>query len=246
MKLLDMNSVIGFVNQEITQFHQNKLSKLETIKLKEVLRKKNPYLFRAKNVQSAQEIVEGMLSASLSSSEEKMFGDFLESLALFISAQTCDGRKSSASGIDLEFERDNTIYLVSIKSGPNWGNSSQKKALREDFRKARTIQRQSIKDKVIQPVLGICYGKTQTTDNGIYMQITGQRFWHFVSGDPDLYIKLIEPISHRAEYHNEDFDSKKSAVENRLVEEFIEDFCDESGVIQWDKLVQFNSGNLIE
>lgn len=244
--MLDMNAVTEFVNREIIQFHQNRLSKLETIRLKEVLRRKNPYLFRAKNVKSAQEIVEGMLSASLSSSEEKMFGDFLESLALFISAQTCDGRKSSASGIDLEFERDNTIYLVSIKSGPSWGNSSQKKALREDFRKARTIQRQAIKDKVIQPVLGICYGKTYTTDNGIYMQIMGQSFWHFISGDPDLYTKLIEPISHQAQYHNEGFDSNKAELENRLVKEFVDEFVSDSGIILWERLVEFNSGNLAE
>ena len=28
-------------------------------------------------------------------------------------------------GIDLEFDKDGVRYIVTIKSGPNWGNSSQ-------------------------------------------------------------------------------------------------------------------------
>ena len=243
MKPLDIPSVENFVNSEIINFHNNRLQTLEKVKLRDVLRRKNPYLFRAKNMQSAQEIVAGMLDATLSSSEEKMFGDFLESLAIFISAHTCDGRKSSATGIDLEFEHDSVNYLVSIKSGPNWGNSSQKRALRDNFLNAKRILQQGTKNR-IQPVLGIYYGKTRTTDNGIYQQIMGQSFWHFISGDPDLFVNIIEPIAYRAKEHNENFDMKRSALENRLVKEFVEEFCNEEGMIQWEKLVRFNSGNI--
>jgi uncharacterized membrane protein YheB (UPF0754 family) len=109
MKPLNMDLVNEFVNNEIVEFHHNRLNKLEQVQLKAVLKRKNPYLFRAKNMQSAQEVIRGMLDASLSSSEEKMFGDFLESLAIFVSSQTCHGRKSSATGIDLEFEQDDII-----------------------------------------------------------------------------------------------------------------------------------------
>jgi hypothetical protein len=54
-----------------------------------------------------------------------MFGDFLEQLAIFVNKKVYGGVKSSAEGIDLEFEKDNIKYIVTIKSGPNWGNSGQ-------------------------------------------------------------------------------------------------------------------------
>jgi hypothetical protein len=185
-----------------------------------------------------------MLDALLSSSEEKIFGDFLESLAIFVSQQTSDGRKSSASGIDLEFQSDDTLYLVSIKSGPNWGNSSQYQSLRENFRKALVVQKQVRAPVRIQPVLGICYGKTRTTDNGHYLKITGQNFWYFLSNDHNLYIDIIEPIGHRARHHNDEFVKKKAALQNRLAITFIQDFCLPDGQINWVELVSFNSGNL--
>jgi len=160
METVDRQAVCDFVNREIVRFHQARLRRLEEISLTEVLRKKNPYLFRAKNMLTASELVRAILDAFLSSSEEKLFGDFLEQLALFISQQTCGGIKSSAQGIDLEFDREGTHYLVSIKSGPNWGNSSQYARLEEDFKRAVKVQRQAHLAARIQPVLGICYGNT--------------------------------------------------------------------------------------
>jgi len=133
MNRIDMGKVSQFVNQNISRFHENKLISLQSLNLKLVLRKKNPYLFRAKNLNIAAELVVSILDAYLSSSEEKLFGDFLEELGIFISAKTCGGRKSVATGIDLEFERGATLYLVSIKSGPNWGNSSQQGKQEGDF-----------------------------------------------------------------------------------------------------------------
>ena len=50
-------------------------------------------------------------------------------------------KSSSAEGIDLEFDRDGIRWLVSIKSGPNWGNSSQINKMRDNFKKATRIAR---------------------------------------------------------------------------------------------------------
>ena len=76
------------------------------------------------------------MDAFLSASEEKSFGDFLEELAIFISTLSYNGRKSSATGIDLEFNKKDVHYIISVKSGPNWGNSSQQKRQIDDFNKA--------------------------------------------------------------------------------------------------------------
>lgn len=245
MKALSLDMVNEFISEQLDLLEQLQLVELNSIELYNLLELNYPFFLKVKPTHSAANFVCYMLDATLSSSEEKMFGDFLESLAIFISAQTSGGRKSSATGIDLEFEQDGIIYLVSIKSGPNWGNSSQKQALRNNFLTAKKVLQQGTNAR-IQPVLGICYGKSRTTDNGVYQQIMGQNFWYFISGNKNLYTEIIEPVGYRAKYHNEDFDGKRSALENRLAKEFIDQFCNDSGTIQWDKLVQFNSGNLIE
>src|SRR5690606_25002632 len=143
-------------------FHQGKLRSLATIQLTKLLKSKNPYLFRAKNLLLAQDLVTALLDAHISSSEEEHFGQFLEKLAIFIAGKTCDGWKSSQVGIDLEFFAHDTYYLVQIKSGTNWGNSSQQKRLADDFDRAVAAAKAAGHQQV-EAVLGICYGNTRTT-----------------------------------------------------------------------------------
>ncbi len=48
MEKLNIGDINDFVNKNISIFHQSKLSSLQSINLKGVLNKKNPYLFKAK------------------------------------------------------------------------------------------------------------------------------------------------------------------------------------------------------
>lgn len=216
---------------------------MEGLKLDKLLTK-NPYLFKAKHIMTAGELVSGLLEAFLSSSEEKLFGDFLESLAVFVAEMTCGGHKSSAPGVDLEFINNGIHYIVSVKSGPNWGNSSQQDKLEQDLRNAVTRVKQSKRGANVQPVLGICYGKTKTSYLRGYMKVVGQNFWYLISENPQLYTDIIAPIGYRSKEHNESFLVEKNKVINRFTKQFIDRFCDESGAIDWAKLVEFNSGNL--
>ncbi len=118
MNPLCLDKVNSYVNENIVDFHQRRIVSLETLRLNDLL-KKNPYLFKAKNITTAGDLIVGLLDARLSSSEEKLFGDFLEDLAIFIASRTCDGHKSTAPGVDLEFENKGIYYIVSIKSGTN-------------------------------------------------------------------------------------------------------------------------------
>lgn len=111
MKTISLNEVTEFVNQNIGEFHENRINRVKKIKLREILQKKNPYLFKAKNILTAQRLIESLLQAYLSSSEEELFGDFLEELAIFVASKTHNGRKSPGSGIDLEFTRDGVVIL---------------------------------------------------------------------------------------------------------------------------------------
>ena len=204
---------------------------------------KNPYLFKAKNITEANDLIENLLNAFLSSSEEKLFGDFLEGLAVFVAQKTSGGHKSTASGVDLEFFNTGIHYVVSIKSGPNWGNSSQQDKLEEDLKTAVSRVKQSKRGLNVQPVLGICYGKTKTSYVRGYLKVVGQNFWYLISENKNLYTDIVEPVGYRAKEHNDNFDLERGRVKNLFTMQFVARFCYDSGLIDWNKLVEFNSGN---
>jgi hypothetical protein len=242
MNHLDLSEVCEFVNENIVDFHERRISSLENLNLYTLLRK-NPYLFKAKNISTANEWITGLLDAFLSSSEEKLFGDFLEELAIFIAGKTFNGHKSSATGVDLEFFKKDVHYIVSIKSGTNWGNSSQHKKLEQDLANAVRRIQQSHHALNVRAVLGICYGKTKTNILHGYLKFVGQNFWYLISDNKELYKDIIEPIGYRAKEHNEVFYREKNRVVNRFSKLFLDAYCFENGDINWDKLVEFNSGN---
>ena len=105
--------------------------------------------------------LKNILDAFLSSSEEGLFGIFLEDLAIFVCNQVFGGRKSSAEGIDLEFERnDNKIYRLYQIWPQTEGNSSQIKKMRDSFRKAKRILGTNVYSQInIVAVNGCCYGR---------------------------------------------------------------------------------------
>jgi hypothetical protein len=238
---LDLEQVAQYVNDNIGTFHHARLEGLKKLKLVSLLKRKNPYLFRAKNL-APTALVSSLLDAFLSSSEEKHFGDFLEALAIFVSQQTANGVKSGVTGADLEFARNGVRYVVSIKSGPNWGNSSQYKALKANFKTAVKVLKQSKQIGEVQPVLGICYGSVTPVNNGEYLKLTGQAFWHFLSGNERLYIDLIEPIGFEAKRHNEEYDHERTKLYTRFTREFLTNYC-ENDEIDWAKLLELNSSS---
>lgn len=241
MRPLNQNDIIMFIEGNIGEFHERRGASLQTLKLTEVLKKKNPYLFKAKNINDAHDLVKLLLDAHLSSQEETIFGDFLEKLAIFVCGKVFNGRKSSAEGIDLEFTHDGILYIVSVKSGPNWGNSSQIKRMVENFRQAKRILRTGNSQLNVQAINGCCYGRTSKTDKGDYSKICGQEFWEFISGNDRLFVDIIEPMGYRAKERSEEFLLEYARILNLFTQEFMDDFCVD-GRIDWDKLVQFNSG----
>jgi hypothetical protein len=243
MMNLDLKEIQSYVNDNIGTFHKRRAKALEELKLNKLI-KKNTYLFKAKNITTANDLISSLLDAFLSSSEEEIFGDFLEGLAVFIAQKTYNGHKSSAQGIDVEFIKEKIHYVVSMKSSTNWGNSSQQNKLENDLKIAVARLKQQHKDSNIQPVLGICFGKTKTSFIRGYMKVVGQNFWYLISGSQELYKEIIEPIGYKAKQHNDDFNLEKSKIINRFTKAFIEQFCGTSGEIDWKKLVEFNCGNL--
>lgn len=105
------NLIQKFVHDNIVSFHTKRLANIKKLTLKGVLENKNPYLFRAKSLTRAADLISALLDARLSSGEETSFGKFLEDLALFVAQQTGGGMKSSTTGLDIDLTRDETRYL---------------------------------------------------------------------------------------------------------------------------------------
>lgn len=241
--VLDKDVLNDFVNKNIDIFHDSRLVKLKDTKLKEILKNKNPYLFRAKNITTASDLVKDLLEAVLYASEEKFMGDFLEKLAIFVAEQMGNGQKSSSTGIDIDFTKRGIRYLISVKSGPNWSNSSSMAKQRDNFSTAIRVIKQQSPEAHVEAVLGICYSKKRTSHNHNIMTVHGQSFWHLLTDDRDFYAGIVEPIGYRAKEHNDAFLAEKSRILNLFAAEFMEEYC-ENGVINWDRLVKFNSGNM--
>jgi hypothetical protein len=233
-----------YIRGQMDAYHASRISKLAELKPAMVLARKNPYMFLCKNMRTANEFAELILQAHSSSSEETAFGILLEGIAVFVSNLRDGGQKSSTAGIDLDFTRDHIRYLVAIKSGHNWGNSDQINKLKLNFTTAKRVIGQDKNARSVQSVLGVCYGKRPVQDNGDYRIIGGQAFWDFISGVPTFYTDIIEPISSEADQHSDAYAAERDKALNRFDKYILTVFCDESGVIDWERFVKFNSGNL--
>ncbi len=241
MKEIDLTKVKEYITENISSFHERRLQSLRSLKLEKVLKRKNPYLFKAKNILKSQDFVQNILDAHLSSQEETIFGEFLEGLAIFVNERVFNGKKSTSEGIDLEFENEKIHYIVSVKSGPNWGNSEQIRKMIDSFNRAKQVFRTSGFRKEIIAVNGCCYGRNKITyKKAGYYKYCGQKFWEFISGNRDLYLNIIKPLGVKAKEKNEKFYSAYCKIINLFTDEFNKEFCI-NGEINWDKLVKLNS-----
>lgn len=183
------------------------------------------------------------MDAYISSGEETIFGGYLEQLSIHICEQVYGGSKSSAEGIDLELKKDGVHYLVVIKSGPNWGNSSQINKMKDNFRKAKKILGTNAGKTNVVSVNGCCYGRTIQPDKGEYIKFCGQDYWEFISGDKDLYKKLLVPLEREAKEKDEQFEDAYNKKINQLTKDMLDNFCLDDGAIDWDMLLKYNSGS---
>lgn len=239
--LLNKEDIINYVEQNIDKFHEKRIEKLEQLNLKTILKRKNPYLYKAKNILTAQDFVKNLLDAFLQSQEETLFGDFIESLAIFVCQKVFSGFKSKRlEGIDLEFVKNGFTYIVEIKSGPNWGNSSQIKKMIDNFKSAKNILQSENNEIKVIAINGCCYGIENNPDKGEYFKYCGQEFWQFISNNENLYIDIIEPLGYKAKEKNEAFLIAYAKVINKFTLNFMQEFCDD-GLINWQKILEFNS-----
>lgn len=236
----DEKAVYTVVDAALTNFYKALTGKLNTIKLNEILKKKNPYLYRAKGLTSAGQIVGSILAAYISSSEETLFGNhFFEPIALSVSG----GQKAVTEGVDITVDKDNTIYSIAVKSGPSVFNADSRKRQEQNFQAAQKRAQQA--RKAFLPVVGYGYGKKNIKPGHekFYLELAGKDFWQWLTGDADFYTKMVTFMGTNPDSYAKEFEDAYNKAENRLVREFTINYCKEDGSIDWDALIRFNSGD---
>lgn len=232
--------IVESIATALDNFYTSLIAKVDSLNIKAIMKRKNPYLFRAKAMNGAAQIVDAILSAFVSSSEETIFGNmFFEPIATAAS----QGQKALAEGVDIMVERGNTIYAIAVKSGTSVFNAGSKKKQEQNFMAASKLAQQAKKRFV--PIVGYGYGKKKTTNRGLpkfYQELAGKDFWSELTGDDEFYIKLIRFMDKLPEKYIEYFDVSYQKAANRLLKEFTQWFCLDDGSIDWEKLVKFNSG----
>lgn len=250
MKKINYKKLNEFIASDVIKpFYKIRFERLKLAKLATISVRKNPYLFKAKNIETAGDLAKSILDAFLSSQEETIFGDLMESLAIHVCNRVFGGKKAEEGkyrSVDLIFNRDNKIYIVGIKSGPNWGNSDQVNAMKKNLKVAKKFLRAKLGKKNLISVNGCIYGrdnnshKVNKDPDLSYYKICGQAFWELISGDDQLYKKIIQPLDKEAKKRDEIF--KKLYVEkiNEMTKDIVDLFYTKNK-LDWDKIVEYVS-----
>ena len=88
--MVDEAALSDFVKKRLAVFHRARDKKIST-GVSELLARKNPYLYRYLGFDTTKEMVDALLAAWLSSSDETMFGKALEDIAIYLCAQAFGG-----------------------------------------------------------------------------------------------------------------------------------------------------------
>ena len=239
----DEEKVVRVTAKALDNFYQSLIAKIDDLDIVKIMKRKNPYLYRAKGMENAAEIVESVLNAFVTSSEETIFGNcFFEPVAI----AACGGDKALAEGVDIMVHDDenNIIYAIAVKSGPSVFNADSKKRQEQNFMAASKLAQQA-KARFLA-YIGYAYGRKKDSGRGtpkIYQEIAGKKFWAELTGDDNFYLKIIDFMGDMPEKYVEAYRESYNKASNRLVREFSNRFCKEDGSIDWEKLVEFNSGD---
>ena len=106
----------GFVRENIVAFHDWRTENVSSITLKELISNKNPYLFRAKNLNVAAEFIAQRYLQRGCRQRRRVSSEYFWRLAIFVAESTRRGQKSGIEGIDIELPHGGVRYLIAVKS----------------------------------------------------------------------------------------------------------------------------------
>jgi len=221
---------------------RRRIDRLQELKLGDRLRSKNPYLLRAIGVADAREIVQALLDAHISSSDETIFGnEFFEPLAKWVATKSFEGSSSTSvqvsgsKGVDIQLSGHSDNQAIAIKSGPKVFNAQSRQKQIDEF---KTVERILKKDrKHFQAIVGYCYGRKKQNETGYFTEMAGQQLWEHLTGEHDFYLRIIRLMQSKPIQHRPQFIKAYDEAKERFVREFNEKYALSDGSIDWDKLV---------
>lgn len=227
--------------------YRKRIAALQKLKLSDLLNK-NPYLYRALGASRAHEFIEQLLIARISSSDETIFGnDFFEPLAIFAAQQAQMGQVRPAAvsvgagaGQDIAIESDAEYLAIAVKSGTNIFNSQSEKGQSAEFQALQARLKKL--GKMFRPIIGYGYGrKSEPKKVSPVERLAGQKFWMLLTNEPDFYLRISRSMETFAQAHAHTFKQALDAKQDALLREFMIEFVDAAGLINWDAIVTFNS-----
>ena len=205
------------------------------------LARKNPFLYRLRAMDHPGQLATAVLEAFLSSSEETMFGGMIEDCAITVCRHAKGGQKSGAENIDLEYSSDNrSVTIVQIKSGPNWGNSSQRRKMVLDFQSAVRRLRQGMSIRDVRCIEGVCYGESAEKDKGSHVMLVGPRFWKEITDWSGASDALMSVMGRHAQ---NGLTKARAAAREALISALSADDLAPAGVIDWPQLHTYLSAS---
>jgi hypothetical protein len=232
-------AVEKFIRKEITKFHNKKIKKIRNLSTRELING-DPFLVAMNNVNTGLCWIRQCVDRIVFASEETLRGHVYENIAKFI-LKLRFKEITLDSPVDIVLEGKHNIFLIEIKSGSSWGNSSQWFALRKHFEAAeKQINLMKINKSVIK-LLGICYGNSRhiERDDGI-IELRGPAFWTFVSGSTNFYFTLGKLCNSNSKLYAKKVELEKHKTILRLMEQFKGNVCYNNGEINKKKLLELN------
>lgn len=241
-RTVNFDDLVILVHRHLASFYRRRIEALDKLELKKVLVRKNPYLFRAVGVHDVGELIQNLLLAYSSSSDETIFGnEFFEPLA----RDLANGKTADGEGVDVLVETQTRISAYAVKSGTSVFNSSSRRDQEQSFLKMRN--RLFKTQKQFDAVVGYSYGRRSKASKKAvsFREVAGQSFWKELTGDSDCYVKILQAMQDYPDHHRLEFKQAWDRALNRFSMEFMLNFMSTDGSINWKALLEYNSGEQV-
>ncbi|MCX7883618.1 MAG: PmeII family type II restriction endonuclease [Caloramator sp.] len=240
------NKYYEIIRKALEKFYNRRIEIVSKIDIFKIIKHKNPYMYRAFGTNDAHDFVESILIDCQTSSDETIFGDFFEEIAIEIAKLSNNARKSSADSIDLEIwsEDEKNVRLYAIKSGTKVFNAQSRERQRQAFIEAQ----KRLKGIAVTPIVGYSYGRKNPTDynKDNFIEEAGEVFWTDITGNNKFYLELIELVGDVADSHKIIFKNEWDKCINRQLIKFIKIFGKEDGGIDWQSIVKYSSSKNVD
>jgi hypothetical protein len=239
----------ALLNQEVGRLldtlYAKRLAALDRLTIDRLLNK-NPYLYRALGIGNPSEFIMQLMVAFVSSSDETVFGnDFIEPLAIFAARNASheDPSRSvtvgAGAGQDIAIETAQSYLAISVKSSKVIFNSQSSKGQSSEF--VALQARLKKLNKQFRAIIGYGYGRKRTIKATNVEKLAGQAFWRMLTAEEDFYIRISNSMESFAGDHGAVYKAAFERKHFQLLRDFMVNYVSEVGVIQWQRVVEFNS-----